>query len=55
MDEKKERLERERDVPPREPQRRPPETAEEPVPGVEHQPEPDAENIIPAEDKPGTF
>lgn len=33
----------------------PPETAEHPVPGVEHKPEPDAENIMPAEDQPGTF
>lgn len=33
----------------------PPETAEHPVPGVEHKPEPDAENIMPAEDRPGTF
>ena len=28
---------------------------ENPVPGVEHYPEPDAENIMPAEDRPGTF
>ncbi|HEV2150554.1 MAG TPA: hypothetical protein VGR37_24350 [Longimicrobiaceae bacterium] len=33
----------------------PPETAEHPVPGVEHEPEPDAENLMPAEDRPGTF
>ena len=26
-----------------------------PVPGVKHEPEPDAENIMPAEDRPGTF
>ena len=26
-----------------------------PVPGVKHEPEPDAENIMPAEDGPGTF
>ena len=32
-----------------------PRTEQEPVPGVEHQPEPDAENIMPAEDQPGTF
>ena len=25
------------------------------VPGVKHEPEPDAENIMPAEDGPGTF
>ena len=33
----------------------PPETAEYPVPGVKHEREPDAENIMPAEDRPGTF
>ena len=33
----------------------PPETAEHPVPGVKHEREPDAENIMPAEDRPGTF
>ena len=33
----------------------PPETAEHPAPGVEHKTEPDAENIVPAEDRPGTF
>ena len=32
-----------------------PETAEHPVPGVKHEREPDAENIMPAEDRPGTF
>jgi len=37
------------------PREEPPETAEHPVPGVEHEPEPDAENIMPAEDRPGTF
>ncbi len=25
------------------------------VPGIKHEPEPDAENIMPAEDRPGTF
>jgi hypothetical protein len=33
----------------------PPETARHPVPGVEHLPEPDAENIMPAEHEPGTL
>jgi hypothetical protein len=33
----------------------PAETAEHPVPGVKHQPEPDAENIMPAEHEPGTL
>ena len=28
---------------------------EHPVPGIEHYPEPDAENIMPVEDRPGTF
>ncbi len=33
----------------------PPETAEHPAPGIRHETEPDAENIMPAEDRPGTF
>ena len=33
----------------------PPETAEHPVPGIKHEYEPDAENIMPVEDRPGTF
>jgi hypothetical protein len=33
----------------------PVEQAEEPVPGVHHEPEPNAENIMPAEDRPGTL
>jgi hypothetical protein len=32
-----------------------PERARRPVPGVKHEPEPDAENIMPAEDEPGTL
>jgi hypothetical protein len=32
-----------------------PEIAEHPVPGIKHEREPDAENIMPAEDRPGTF
>jgi hypothetical protein len=32
-----------------------PEETQHPVPGVEHKPEPDAENIMPAEDQPGTL
>ena len=32
-----------------------PEEAEHPVPGVKHETEPDAENIMPAEDRPGTL
>ena len=33
----------------------PPEIAENPVPGIKHEYEPDAENIMPAQDQPGTF
>ena len=32
-----------------------PEAEEHPVPGIKHEPEPDAENIMPAEDRPGTL
>ncbi|HSJ31228.1 MAG TPA: hypothetical protein VK933_07325 [Longimicrobiales bacterium] len=32
-----------------------PETARRPVPGVKHEPEPDAGNIMPAENEPGTL
>ncbi|HET9533288.1 MAG TPA: hypothetical protein VFQ92_23230 [Blastocatellia bacterium] len=28
---------------------------EHPAPDIKHEPEPDAENIMPAEDKPGTL
>jgi len=31
------------------------ETEEHPAPGIKHEPEPDAENIMPAEDRPGTL
>ena len=31
------------------------EQAEHPAPGIKHETEPDAENIMPAEDRPGTF
>ncbi len=33
----------------------PPEIAEHPIPGIKHEREPSAENIMPAEDRPGTF
>ncbi len=36
-------------------QNTPVEEAEHPIPGIEHYPEPDAENIMPVEDMPGTF
>lgn len=32
-----------------------PETQRRPVPGVKHEPEPDAGNIMPAENEPGTL
>jgi hypothetical protein len=31
------------------------EQAEHPAPDIKHEREPDAENIMPAEDRPGTF
>jgi hypothetical protein len=31
------------------------ELEEHPVPGIKYEPEPDAENIMPAEDQPGTL
>jgi hypothetical protein len=34
---------------------RPAKPAQRPVPGVKHVPEPDAENIMPAEHEPGTL
>jgi len=34
---------------------RPSKPVHRPVPGVKHVPEPDAENIMPAEDEPGTL
>lgn len=41
---------------PTEPGRRePPETTRKPAPGIEHEPEPDGENLIPAKDRPGTL
>jgi hypothetical protein len=33
----------------------PPETTRRPAPGIEHEPEPDGENLIPAKDRPGTL
>jgi hypothetical protein len=41
---------------PAEPPPPPPhEPAEEPVPGIEHKPEPDAGNIVPIKHEPGTL
>jgi hypothetical protein len=34
---------------------RPVEEREHPIEGVKHKPEPDAENMMPVEDRPGTF
>jgi hypothetical protein len=31
------------------------EQAEHPAPGIKHETEPDAENIMPVQDRPGTF
>jgi hypothetical protein len=36
-------------------EKEPPETARRPAPGIEHAPEPDGENLIPAKDRPGTL
>jgi hypothetical protein len=42
--------------PPAQPAKRePPETARRPAPGIEHEPEPSGENLIPAKDGPGTL
>jgi hypothetical protein len=56
----KERTRHDDDAPEREPaaepgKKEPPETARRPVPGIEHAPEPDGENLIPAKDRPGTL
>jgi hypothetical protein len=55
-----ERTRHDEDAPPRDPsakpkKREPPETARKPAPGIEHAPEPDGENLIPAKDGPGTL
>jgi hypothetical protein len=42
-------------VPDRAAPRQPAEQARRPAPGIKHEPEPDAGNLIPAEDEPGTF
>jgi hypothetical protein len=33
----------------------PPETARNPAPGIEHDPEPSSRNLIPTKDRPGTL
>ena len=52
----------EKDVKPEEKETKPeketkesPETAENTVPGIEHKPEPDAENLMPVKHGPGTL
>lgn len=47
--------EREPAAQPEEKEKEPPETARKPAPGIEHAPEPDGENLIPAKDQPGTL
>jgi hypothetical protein len=54
MQNEKDLVERENEKTP-EAEHEPPETAEHPAPGIKHEHEPDAENIMPAEDRPGTF
>jgi hypothetical protein len=36
-------------------EREPADTTRRPAPGIEHEPEPDAENLIPKKDGPGTL
>jgi hypothetical protein len=40
---------------PSEPERPAPDRTRHPAPGIEHEPEPDADNLIPAKDRPGTL
>jgi hypothetical protein len=56
----RQRTRRDDEAPEREPaeepdEKEPPETARKPAPGIEHAPEPDGENLIPAKDRPGTL
>jgi hypothetical protein len=44
-----------RDPPAKPPDKEPPETARRPAPGIEHEPEPSGENLIPAKNRPGTL
>ena len=55
MQEEKDSMLEEKDERPQPIENEPPETAEHPVPGIKHKPEPDAENIMPIEGGPGTF
>jgi hypothetical protein len=55
MQEEKDSTPEEKDEQPRHIENELPETAEHPVPGIKYKREPDAENIMPVEDGPGTF
>ena len=55
MQDEKDLAHEEKDEQPQHTENEPPETAEHPVPGIKHEHEPDAENIMPIEDGPGTF
>jgi hypothetical protein len=55
MPKKNDSTEREHDETEEQQTGEPPETAEHPVPGIKHEKEPDAENMMPVEDGPGTF
>ena len=55
MQEEKDSIPEEKDEQRQHIENEPPETAEHPVPGIKHENEPDAENIMPVEDGPGTF
>ncbi len=55
MSEKETELRKEEERPEPAGERPAAEEAEHPVPGVRHESEPDAENIMPAEDRPGTL
>ena len=54
MQNEKDFIERENEETP-ETENETPETSERPVPGIEYKDEPDAENIMPAKDRPGTL
>jgi hypothetical protein len=55
MQEEKDLLPEEKDEQPQHIENEPPETTERPVPGIKYKSEPDAENIMPVQDGPGTF
>jgi hypothetical protein len=55
MQEEKDLIEEEKTEKEKAETKEPPETAEHPVPGIKHKHEPDAENIMPAKNRPGTL